>query len=163
MREFVSANTVHRSTVNINDLVLNVFELARDSCQKYNIEYKLELADSIPYVSADAIQVEQVMLNLIKNSIDALVKLPKTALRQLSVQTYISNNRQIEVRVKDNGTGIDKSDQGKIFTPFFTTKDTGMGMGLSICQSIITSHNGELRFNCSKNKGTTFYFTLPII
>ncbi len=162
MREFVSSNTVHRSTVDINELVMNVFELAGDDCRRFDIEYKLELADSIPCISADAIQIEQVLLNLIKNSIDALSKLPKTAPRQLSIQTYLLTDREIEVRVKDNGAGIDEAEQGKVFTPFFTTKNTGMGMGLSICQSLIASHNGELRFNCSKDKGTTFYFTLPI-
>ncbi len=66
------------------------------------------------------------------------------------------------MRVKDNGAGISKEAQAKIFTPFYTTKKTGMGMGLSICQSLINSHNGEIRFNCNKDKGTTFYFTLPI-
>ncbi len=162
MREFISSSTVHRSTVDINGLVQNAIDLATDDCRKFNIEYKLELADFLPFISADAIQIEQVLLNLIKNSIDALARLPKTIQRQLSIQTYFLETREIEVRVKDNGAGINDAEQGKIFTPFFTTKNSGMGMGLSICQSLIASHNGKLRFNCSKGKGTTFYFTLPV-
>jgi len=162
MREFISSNTVHRSTVDINGLVQNAITLAADECRRFDIEYKLELADFLPFISADAIQIEQVLLNLIKNSIDALARLPKTIQRRLSIQTYLLETREIEVRVKDNGAGINEAEQGKVFTPFFTTKNSGMGMGLSICQSLIASHNGELRFNCSKDKGTTFYFTLPI-
>jgi len=162
MREFISSNTTHRSTVDINGLVQNAIDLASDDCRKFDIEYKLELADFLPFISADAIQIEQVLLNLIKNSIDALARLPKTMQRQLSIQTYFLKTREIEVRVKDNGAGINEVEKGKVFTPFFTTKKSGMGMGLSICQSLIASHNGELRFNCSKGKGTTFYFTLPI-
>jgi two-component system sensor kinase FixL len=72
------------------------------------------------------------------------------------------NDSVIETRVIDNGSGIEEKHQQKIFTPFYTTKDSGMGLGLSICRSIIEAHQGVLRFNSQLNKGTAFYFTLPI-
>jgi len=163
MREFISTNGVHRSSTNINELVQEAMNLANDDCQQFSIQHTLDLAKSIPYISADAVQIEQVVLNLIKNGIDALTKLPPKTLRQLSIQTYLLESEYIEVRIKDNGLGITKAEQAKIFTPFFTTKETGMGMGLSICQSLINSHGGELRFKSELGKGSTFYFTLPII
>lgn len=162
MREFVVSNTTSRSYSDINTLVNHALELASDDCQRFDIEQKIELAENIPFVNVDSIQIEQVLLNLIKNSIDALTKSPKILPRRLSIQTYLINNETIEVRVKDNGQGISKEAQAKIFTPFYTTKESGMGMGLSICRSLINAHNGEMRFNCNKDKGTTFYFTLPI-
>lgn len=162
MRQFISTNSVHRSTVDINQLVKNALGLAYDDCQQSSIECTLDLFDPLPGISADAIQIEQVLLNLIKNSADALSKLPKDKQRQLSIQTYLLDNKTIEVRVKDNALGINPADHAQIFTPFFTTKASGMGMGLSICHSLIASHGGELRFNSNSDKGTTFYFTLPI-
>jgi len=163
MREFISTNTIHRSTININELVQDAMNLANDECQQFSIQCTAVLAKSLPCISADAVQIEQVVLNLIKNSIDVLSKLPQKTLRRLTIQTYLIAPKYIEVRVKDNGLGITETEQSKIFTPFFTTKAAGMGMGLSICQSLINSHGGELRFNSQPKKGSTFYFTLPVI
>jgi hypothetical protein len=93
---------------------------------------------------------------------DALKFRPETEQRQLSIQSRLDNHHTIVVRIKDKGPGIEQADQEKILTPFFTSKATGMGMGLSICQSIVRAHNGELSFNSQPGKGTTFYFTLPL-
>lgn len=163
MREFVSNNTIHRSTININELVQDAKSLANDDCQQHSILCSADLAKFLPYISVDAVQIEQVILNLIKNSIDALSKLSQETPRYLSIQTYLVSPKYIEVRVKDNGPGINAKEKSQVFTPFFTTKETGMGMGLSICQSLIVAHGGELRFKSLVGKGTTFYFTLPII
>jgi PAS domain S-box-containing protein len=163
MREFISSKRLHRSSVDIHELIKNAMDLASDECQQFSIECCLDLIGSPPYISVDEIQIEQVLLNLIKNSIDSLIKLSPEKHRKLSVQTYLNESRQIETRVKDNGEGIKIKEQAKIFSPFFTTKVAGMGMGLSICQSLITSHGGQIRFNSIEGKGTTFYFTLPII
>jgi two-component system, LuxR family, sensor kinase FixL len=82
--------------------------------------------------------------------------------RHLSIQTKLNDEQTIEIRVKDNGPGIAETNQTKILTPFFTTKTDGMGMGLSISHSIVKAHEGTLHFNSKVDKGTTFYFTLPI-
>ncbi|NOQ15144.1 MAG: PAS domain S-box protein [Methyloprofundus sp.] len=162
MRTFISSNTIHRSSVDINNLVQDALGLAVDDFRQFSIQYGLDLAGSLPCILVDGVQIEQVILNLIKNSIDAVSKLPKNAQPRIGIQTYFVKNREIEVRVKDNGLGISNEEKAQIFTPFFTTKVSGMGMGLSICQSLIAAHGGVLRFNSSIGKGSTFYFTLPM-
>jgi signal transduction histidine kinase len=97
---------------------------------------------------------------MIRNSLDALKARSPEIARQLSIQTRL--NHGIEVRVKDNGLGIAEAQKEKILMPFFTTKSSGMGMGLSISRSIIDAHDGDLSFNSKLGAGTTFYFTLPI-
>ncbi len=162
MRDFVKSKKIHRSTVNINNLIQEALGLC-DAYLKHNhIHLNTEFADYVPALSVDNIQIEQVILNLVKNSIDALTNLPHSKIRSLSIQTVVNNDNEVEVRIKDNGPGIDPSEQVKIFTPFYTSKNEGMGMGLSICCSILEAHKGILRFNSQPEKGTTFYFTLPV-
>ncbi|MGZ8239302.1 MAG: sensor histidine kinase, partial [Methylobacter sp.] len=117
---------------------------------------------NLPPVYVDQIQIEQVIINLLRNSIDALKNLPAKQQRQISIQSQLTPNDSIQVRVKDNGPGLDKDQQQKVLTPFYTTKADGMGMGLSISRSLIEAHDGTLHFNSHPGKGTTFYFTIPI-
>lgn len=161
MRDFVKFNISHRSTVDMGELITDAVGLCESYIKQHSICVNLQLESQLPMLAIDRIQIEQVILNLIKNSIDALIRLPKSVPRILSIQTAMSGANALEVRIKDNGHGIEVADQVKIFTPFFTTKSDGMGMGLSICRSIIESHQGVLRFNSQRDKGTTFYFTLP--
>ena len=88
--------------------------------------------------------------------------MPQKTQRQVLIQTHMKSLNQIEIKVNDNGSGIDDAQKEKILTPFFTTKPTGMGMGLSISRSIIEAHEGVLSFNSKPEEGTTFYFTLPV-
>jgi len=121
-----------------------------------------ELADDLPDIFLDEIQIEQVLLNLVRNSIDALQD-NSAKPRQLSIHTHITKAEEIQVTVHDNGSGIDEAKKDKILAPFFTTKVTGMGMGLSISRSIIEAHQGALSFSSQPDEGTRFYFSLPII
>lgn len=162
MRDFVKFKTIHRTDVDINSLVHVCIDLCVAELKHNNITQRLELCNDLPLASVDSVQIEQVLINLLRNGIDALKTLPPTMRRQLSIQTNLNNGSTIEVRVKDNGLGIEEQDQKKILTPFFTTKSDGMGMGLSISQSIIKAHEGSLHFNSKTGKGTTFYFTLPV-
>jgi len=98
------------------------------------------LARNLPNVTIDNVQIDQVLLNLIRNSIDALKNLPKKTQRQIQIQTHMKSFNQIEIKIHDNGSGINEAQKEKIMTPFFTTKPTGMGMGLSISRSIIEAH-----------------------
>ncbi len=127
-----------------------------------NIVPRLNLAENLPTLCGDSVQLEQVLINLIRNSIDALKNLPEGIQRMLTIQTWLGEHHDVVIRVKDNGPGIDQFKQEKIFTPFYTSKKTGMGMGLSISQSIVKTHGGILSFNSIPGKGTTFYFTLPV-
>jgi signal transduction histidine kinase len=123
--------------------------------------FKLE--SNLPLISVDHIQIEQVIINLIRNANDAILSSPNENQGQISIQTRFYPNKEMEVRIKDNGPGIQEDQKAKIFMPFHTTKEEGMGMGLSISRSLIEAHNGKLYFNSQFGKGTTFYFTLPCI
>jgi signal transduction histidine kinase len=137
-------------------------ELCSSELKQNNINLRLDLENGLQPVYVDRIQIEQVLINLIRNSIDVLKTLPNTQQRQLSIQSCVDQENNMLIRVKDNGLGLNEDQKQKIFMPFYTTKAEGMGMGLSICRSLIEAHKGNLRFNSEFGKGTTFYFTLPI-
>lgn len=162
MRNLVKTHKIHQSTANINYLIEDAVGLCASYIKQNSIQLRFLLANDLPMCNIDLIQIEQVLLNLIKNSIDALSLVPISKPRILSIETVLNKDHAIEIRVKDNGTGIKHSEQKNILTPFYTTKSGGMGMGLSICRSIIEAHGGVLRFNSLPEKGTTFYFTLPL-
>ncbi|MGZ4997866.1 MAG: PAS domain-containing sensor histidine kinase, partial [Methylobacter sp.] len=163
MREFVKSHSKHRSAADINALIHDTVGLCIADLKQNGIRLAFELGHNLPPVYVDHVQIEQVLINLLRNSIDALKNLPPKQQRQVSIQSRLTvNNDNIQVRVKDNGPGLDKDQQQKILTPFYTTKADGMGMGLSISRSLIEAHDGTLHFNSHPGKGTTFYFTLPI-
>jgi two-component system, LuxR family, sensor kinase FixL len=161
MREFVKTRKIRRSTVDINELIYDAISLFESDFKQHLIEMRFELTKSLPYVFIDRVQIEQVILNLIRNSIDALKEMPQFTQRQLSIESSLTPVKYIEIRVKDNGPGLTAIQREKILTPFFTTKASGMGMGLSISRSLVEAHHGTLHFNSKEDKGTTFYFTLP--
>jgi C4-dicarboxylate-specific signal transduction histidine kinase len=162
MKDFVSARKIHRIPTEINALVEDAVGLCANDFKQNNINLELALATNLPEVTIDDVQIEQVLLNLIRNSIDALKDMPQNPQRQILIQTRLKNPFQIEMSVNDTGSGIGEAIKEKILTPFFTTKPTGTGMGLSISRSIIEAHEGALSFNSTPEEGTTFYFTLPV-
>ena len=107
-------------------------------------------------------QIEQVLINLIRNGIEAIIGIPEKKQGEISIQSYLTLNHEIQVRVKDNGSGIQEDQKLEILMPFYTTKSDGVGMGLSISRSMIEDHKGKLTFNSQYGKGSTFYFTLPV-
>ena len=161
MREFVKPRKIHRSTVDINELIYDAISIFEADFKQHLIAMRFELTKNLPCVIIDRVQIEQVILNLIRNSIDALKELPQFTQRQLSIETSLNPLYYIVIRVKDNGPGLSPIQREKILTPFFTTKASGMGMGLSISRSLVEAHHGTLHFNSKEDKGTTFYFTLP--
>ena len=161
MREFVKPRKIHRSTADINELIYDAIGIFESDFKQNLIAMRFELTKSLPNVFIDRVQIEQVILNLIRNSIEALKDLPQFTQRQLSIETSLNDLKYIVVRVKDNGPGLTSIQQEKILTPFFTTKSSGMGMGLSISRSLVEAHHGTLHFNSKEDKGTTFYFTIP--
>jgi PAS domain S-box-containing protein len=162
MRDFVRSKKIHRSTADINALIENAVSLSITDLKQYNIQLSFNLADNLPSIYVDSVQIEQVILNLVRNSIDALKDVSHNKQRKLFIQTLLNDENFIEVKVKDNGHGLGESSQKKILTPFYTTKSSGMGMGLSISQSIVKSHDGSLHFASKAGKGSTFYFTIPV-
>ena len=162
MKDFVSHRKIYRVDSDINTLIEDAVSLCGDDFKRNNIKLELELDKNIPEITLDDVQIEQVLINLIRNSIDAVKVKPKQTQRQILIRSRLKNLNQIEVLVHDNGPGIDEAHKEKILTPFFTTKPSGMGMGLSISRSIIEAHNGLLNFDCKPDEGATFYFTLPV-
>ncbi len=162
MREFVKSHAKQRSSADMNSLIYEAADLCIAELKQNNISLTCQLEEDLPPIDVDHIQIEQVLINLIRNSVDALKSLPEKQQRQLTISSRSTLNDTIHIEVKDSGPGIAKDQQQKILTPFHTTKADGMGMGLSISRSLIEAHDGHLYFNSEPGKGTTFYFTLPV-
>jgi PAS domain S-box-containing protein len=162
LRQFVKKQSPQRINIGINILVNDVVSFMEAETRKHNIQTQLDLAGELPLVFADAIQIEQVLLNIIRNSLDAMQNSDRENAKLL-IRTFINGDGNVHVEVTDNGPGIDEATLGQIFEPFVTTKGAqGMGMGLSISRSIIEAHGGRLWAESEVDCGTTFYFTLPI-
>ena len=162
MREFVKSQSKHRSTADINNLIHDAVSLCSAELKHNDIKLTFQLENNLPSIYVDHIHIEQIIINLIRNSADALKNLPAKQQRCLTIYSRLILNNAIQVGVKDNGPGLDEEQQQKILTPFYTTKTDGMGMGLSISRSLIEAHEGTLRFNSKAGKGSTFYFSLPV-
>ena len=121
---------------------------------------RTHFADDVSPISGDQVQLQQVALNLAMNAIDAMSNVSERA-RELVIATRNIDTDQVQVTVEDSGVGLDPNTMQKIFEPFYTTKPTGMGMGLSISRSILESHGGRLWATAKDGPGTIFYFTLP--
>ncbi|MEP2652070.1 MAG: PAS domain S-box protein [Paraglaciecola sp.] len=159
LRNFVKKGQVIRTTVNLSSLIQNTLSLAEIDTRilDHGIELKLS-NDPRPMVNIDDIQIQQVLFNLINNAIDSLQNRPSEPI-QISTQWVAPKN--IEVSVKDLGVGISKEQEASLFLPFFTTKASGMGVGLSISQTIIEAHGGKLTYHKGEPSGSIFTFTLP--
>jgi C4-dicarboxylate-specific signal transduction histidine kinase len=158
LRNFVAKGEVSRSLTSINDSIRMVLELSDNEINRFEITIDLQLEEDLPDILADRIQIEQVVLNLLRNSIESLqsIELP----RVISIHTS-DGDHTITVTLKDNGPGISNENRQNLFHPFFTTKKQGMGLGLSISRSIIEAHGGQLSI-MDTDDGCAFHFTLPI-
>jgi two-component system, LuxR family, sensor kinase FixL len=159
LRAFVKNRATRTETLDLNRLIEDVQVLAESDARVNDMRLTLDLAPTVPPVSADPVQIQQVLLNLIRNAIDALNEAPG-APREIVVRTRNATDA-VEVAVIDRGPGIPAKVADNLFNPFFTTKATGTGLGLAISRSIIRAHQGKLAHQPTPGGGTTFYFTLP--
>jgi signal transduction histidine kinase len=159
IRAMFKKETDERSPVDINHLITAVLAIVRIDLRKNGIELRTQLDEQLPNVECDRVQVQQVVLNLVMNAIDSLHSLQP---RVLKIQSERSKSDFVHVSIEDTGTGVDPSDVDRIFKPLFTTKTRGMGMGLSICRSIIESHGGRIWVSPGASRGSIFHFELPI-
>jgi len=149
-----------RALLGINDLIREVLKMVELDLRTQQVSVAIELREGLPQLFADRAQLQQVFLNLIMNSIQAMRPITGRA-RLLRIKSNIlQDSNSVLVTVEDSGTGIDKKDKDRIFEPFFTTKSTGMGMGLAICQSIIESHGGTLQASANNPYGAIFHVAL---
>jgi signal transduction histidine kinase len=158
LRGMFKKETQARNPIDINKLIFTVLAIVRPELQKHGVELRTELDESVPTLEGDRVQLQQVVLNLVMNAIEAM---QTGALRILSIRSCVSKPNFVHVAVEDTGTGIDPSNHNHIFDPMFTTKERGMGLGLSICHSIIESHNGRIWVTRGIDKGSIFQFELP--
>jgi C4-dicarboxylate-specific signal transduction histidine kinase len=148
-----------KASVNLNEAVLEIIGLASDEIEQGRISLKTQLGEDVPPVWADRIQLQQVMLNLIINAIEAVGEIDGP--RQLSVGTERAHGSGVLLSVRDSGKGLDAEQAEHIFDPFYTTKPEGMGMGLAVSRGIIEAHGGRLWATWNEPPGTVFRFTLP--
>ena len=159
IKNFVKKHESHKSTVDINKLIKKLPDfIAADICHN-KVSFNLSLTEQVPMVLADHVQIEQVLLNLILNGIEAMADI-EAGKRQLTIQTS-STDQGVEIAVSDTGNGMPDEICEKIFNSFFTTKPDGMGIGLSISKTIVEAHKGRIWVDRSVDCGTTFRFTLP--
>jgi signal transduction histidine kinase len=150
---------LNRELFAVSDIVLETVGLLRGEAVRYNIAVQTELAADLPPVVGDRVQLQQVAMNLIINSFDAMKDVD--GIRKLMIRSQRAGNEQIVVSVSDTGVGVSSQLAEQIFDPFFTTKPHGTGMGLRISRSIVESHGGSLWVEHASGRGATFRFTLP--
>ena len=148
----------NRTNVELNALIREALDLESSDLRKHRTTVQLELHEGLPDVRANQVQLRQVVLNLIVNAVDAMSS--SDGPRILGVKTALHDGNQVLVSVADSGSGIRSVDGDRVFDPLFTTKSDGMGMGLSICRSIVEAHNGRLWFAPNTPHGVVFQFTL---
>jgi signal transduction histidine kinase len=145
--------------VDVNELIGEMIALLRNEANRYSISIRTDLDTELPKVMADSVQVQQVMMNLIMNSIDAMKNVDRT--RELVVQSRRAEDQYLMISVSDSGLGLPAEQEKQIFDAFFTTKPHGLGMGLRISRSIVESHGGRLWAANNSPHGASFSFTLP--
>ena len=160
LRLLLKKSTVEHQLLDLNDVVSEVLKLVRNDLLNQKVTGQMELAPELPAIVGDRVQLQQVVLNLVMNGCDAIATGP-TGDRKLIIRTGLSNGEGICVSVADQGVGLAPDNLEKVFEPFFSTKPDGMGLGLSVCRTIITAHGGKLWAANNVDRGATFYFTIP--
>jgi C4-dicarboxylate-specific signal transduction histidine kinase len=144
----------------INDVILEVMALIRGEAVKNGVSLLTELADGLPRIEGDRVQLQQVILNLAVNAVEAMSGACEGP-RELVIHTGAAGSDGVLVAVRDSGPGLTPAGRDRLFEPFYTTKASGLGMGLSICRSIVEAHAGRLWAAANAPRGATFQFTLP--
>jgi two-component system sensor kinase FixL len=162
IRGFTRKGKTQKSAIDLNEVIREVMSLIHAQVERAKILIEFDPDEGVRSVPANRVQIEQVILNLVRNSVDAMQD-AKPANRKLTITTSMTPENTVEVIIRDRGKGIDKKNVERIFQPFFTTKPEGLGLGLSISQSIVESHSGRLYVKGNSDKGATFCLVLPAI
>jgi signal transduction histidine kinase len=148
-----------RELLDVNEIIQEMIVLLRGEASRYSISIHSDLADGLPKTMADRVQLQQVLMNLMLNGIDAMKVMGTEG--ELTIKSQLDDNRQVLISVGDTGKGLPPEQADQIFNAFFTTKPQGTGMGLTISRSIVESHGGRLWVTATSGSGATFRFTLP--
>ena len=161
IRALAKKTNIQREPLHVNDVIGEVVSLLQREMFSHRVSLRKELASALPMVFVDRIQLQQVIVNLMINSMEAMQSVTDRP-RELTIRSRRDGAHQVLLTVEDRGVGISAENAERLFSPFFTTKPTGMGMGLSICRSIIEAHGGRLWAESNLPHGAAFHFTLPL-
>jgi PAS domain S-box-containing protein len=161
VRALANKTDIEKVPLGVNDVVSEVSALVQRELISHRVSVRTELASALPMILADRVQLQQVIINLVMNGIEAMQSVTDQP-RELVIGSRQDEARQVLVSVTDCGVGISAENADRLFNPFFTTKSGGMGMGLSICRSIVEAHGGRLWATANVPHGATFHFTLPV-
>jgi signal transduction histidine kinase len=160
MRDHIKKAPPRKERLDLNKAINEVIALARSAITENGVSVQTRLMEGSVPVQGDRVQVQQVVLNLILNAVEAMGSV-ETGGRELLISTKQSETNGVVVAVGDSGPGIDPENLQRVFEAFYTTKSSGVGMGLSICRSIIEAHGGRLWAEANEPRGSIFKFTLP--
>jgi signal transduction histidine kinase len=160
LRALFSREEAAIEAIDLSDATREVIELTRDELQRNRVAVRTELADDLPFVMGDRIQLQQVIVNLVRNASDAMSTVDDQP-RQLTIRTGRDENDRVQLSVQDAGTGFESENVSRLFEAFYTTKSDGMGIGLSVSRSIIENHQGRLWATSNDGPGSTFSFSIP--
>jgi signal transduction histidine kinase len=161
IRDHIKRAPPRKAPFDLNEAINEVIVLGRSAVNKNGVSVRTRLSEGLVPIHGDRVQLQQVVLNLLLNAVEAMSSVEAGA-RELLISTE-QDHTGVLVAVRDSGPGIDPSRLERVFDPFYTTKSSGMGMGLSICRSIIDAHGGRLWAEANEPRGASFQFTLPAV
>jgi C4-dicarboxylate-specific signal transduction histidine kinase len=161
IRELIEKAPPRKDSVDINEAVREVIELTRGEAVKHGVSVQTVLGEDLPLFRGDRVQLQQVMLNLIVNGIEA-ISATSEGPRDVLISTTADSSKGVAIAVSDSGLGVPAERIERIFDPFYTTKADGLGMGLSICRSIVEAHGGRILAKPNVPRGVVFHFSLPV-
>jgi signal transduction histidine kinase len=161
VRALASKTDIEKVPLDINDIVRDAIVLIQRELTSHRVSLRTELAPLLPMILGDPVQLQQVIINLMINGIEAMLSVAHRA-RELVIRSGQDEAHRVLLSVTDRGVGISAENASQLFNAFFTTKSSGLGMGLSICRSIVEAHGGRLSASGNDGSGTTFQFVLPM-
>ena len=161
IRALIKKAPPRKEDLEINEAILEVIALTRGEVLQNGVSVRTQLAEGLPLIQADRVQLQQVILNLIVNAVEAMSGASEGA-RELLISTGGDASNGVLVSLRDSGPGLDPGNPNRLFDAFYTTKSSGLGMGLSICHSIIEAHGGRIWAGANEPRGAAFHFTLPL-
>jgi len=161
VRALASKTDIEKVPLDVNDVVGEAITLVQRELISHRVSLRMEFATALPMISGDRVQLQQVIINLVMNGIEAMQSVTDQP-RELVIRSHQDETHRVLVTVTDSGVGISAENADRLFNAFFTTKSSGMGMGLSICRSIIEAHGGRMSAANNEGHGATFQFVLPL-